>query len=85
MNHDPVSGWVGPEVDQAVRAIVAIRVLVTNGLDIGSQQWFAMSPTSHGRANVRNGSGAAKGIGPKSGRSEAQKARLNVVFSVLRK
>ncbi len=30
MNHNPVSWGVGPEVDKAVRAIVAIRVLVAN-------------------------------------------------------
>ena len=32
---------------------------------------------------VRNGSVAAKGIGPKSGRSQAQTAWLNVVFPAL--
>ena len=42
MNHDPVSGRVGPEVDQAVRAIVAIRVLVTNGLHVGSHHFAAV-------------------------------------------
>jgi len=38
---------------------------------------------SHAWINVRNGSGAAKGIGPKSGRSQAQAAWLNVVFPAL--
>jgi hypothetical protein len=35
--------------------------------------------------NGFNGSGAAKGIGPKSGRFQAQTAWLSVVFSALRK
>lgn len=39
MDHDPVGGCVGPEVDQAVGAIVAIRVLVTNGLHVGSHHF----------------------------------------------